>query len=174
MKHNTLIVSRTSPHLDLAFNRAFALQTTESFPITFQHEGVPCGIFLSWKLLILLKFEPALTGLPKEFFYFQQSMPKPKLSSFVTLTAENWLKQYLIKIIFEVLTYKVTAIGVLGRSNSPSGELSFWGGDRRYAVLQVLGTACAAQQALGIPPDSWCNFSKILDVWRTDSHSKLS
>ena len=91
---------------------------------------------------------PCINRCAQGIFHCQQSQPKPKLSSSVTLTAENRLKQYLIKIIFEVLPYQLTAIAMLRRSTSPSAEFSFWVGHRCYTILQVLGTDCAAQQPL--------------------------
>lgn len=107
-------------------------------------------------------------------FHFHQKVSQNQSWAAVWLTAKNRLKQYLIKVIFEVLTYRFTAIGVLGRSNSPSGEFSFRDEHRCYAVLQLLVLSVLHDNHLRIVPDSWCNFSKILHMWRTATRSGLS
>lgn len=162
-----------SPPLDPDFNRSFGPQA-KSFPMIFQHEGMPYGIFLSWKLLILLNFDSALTWCAQEVFHFQQSKPKPKLNSSVTLTAENWLKQYLIKITWRSLPVN-------------SQPYVCWGGATPLLVSFLSGMGTEAMllyrswvllvlndNHLTILTDSWCNYSKILHMWRTDTYSELS
>lgn len=125
---------------------------------------MPCGIFLSWKLLIF--------GFAQGNFSFPVKWTKPELSSSVTLTSENGRKQYLIRIIFEVLTYKFTVVNVLEKVTPllifMLGQtwMLHWFTGLGYLVLDINNLATL--------PDFWCSFNMISHMWRTDTHSDLS